>query len=55
MKDFWSAPEYSELLNIFSETLGKYIIRGEGTAKDVLDECTKKWEQVFSDAGYYKK
>jgi multiple sugar transport system substrate-binding protein len=54
-KDFWAAPEYSELLNIFSETLGKYIIRNEGTAKGVLDECTKRWEDVFRNAGYYKK
>lgn len=53
MKDFWNVPEYSELLNIFSETLGKYIIRNEGSAKEVLDECTQKWEQVFEDAGYY--
>ena len=52
-KDFWSVPEYSELMNIFSETLGKYIIRGEGTAMEVLQECTEKWTEVFEDAGYY--
>ncbi len=53
MKDFWSAPEYSELLNIFSETIGTYIIRSESSAKEVLEECTRKWEEVFGDAGYY--
>jgi multiple sugar transport system substrate-binding protein len=52
-KDFWSVPEYSELLNIFSETLGKYIIRGESSAQEVLQRCTELWEEVFDDAGYY--
>lgn len=51
-KDFWSVPEYSEMLNIFSETLGKYIIRGEGTAMEALQDCTEKWTEVFEDAGY---
>jgi multiple sugar transport system substrate-binding protein len=54
-KDFWAVPEYSDLMKTFSETLGKYIIRNEGTAKGVLDECTQKWETTFRDAGYYKK
>jgi hypothetical protein len=41
------------LLNIFSETLGKYVIRNEGTAKEALDNCVEKWTTVFEDAGYY--
>jgi len=52
LKDFWSVPEYSELLSIMSQTVGPYVINGEGTAQAALDECAAQWTQVFKDAGY---
>jgi multiple sugar transport system substrate-binding protein len=52
MKDFWAVPQYGELLESFSKTIGAYVIRGEGTAKQALDKLTQQWEQVFRDAGY---
>jgi multiple sugar transport system substrate-binding protein len=52
MKDFWAVPEYGQLLETFSKTVGAYIIRDEGTAEQALDKVTAQWTQIFEDAGY---
>ena len=51
-KDFWAVPEYGQLLETYSKTIGNYIIRGEGTAQGALDKLTEQWTQIFQDAGY---
>ena len=53
MRDWWACPEYGELLETFSKEVGAYIIRDEGTAKGALDRVTKKWTDIFDEAGYY--
>ena len=55
MRDWWACPEYGDLLQTFSREVGRYIIKGEGTAKEALDNVTKKWEAIFDEAGYYDK
>jgi multiple sugar transport system substrate-binding protein len=52
MKDFWAVPEYGQLLESFSKTVGAYIIRDEGTAEGALDKVAAQWTQIFKDAGY---
>lgn len=52
-KDWWAVPEYDELLRTFSETIADYVIKGNGTAKQALEKCTKQWESIFEEAGYY--
>jgi len=52
MKDFWSIPEYGKLFESMAETVGAYVIRGEGTAKGALDDLTKQWTNIFKEAGY---
>ncbi len=54
MKDFWAEPEYAQLLESFSKSIGAYVIRGEGTAQQALDKCTDEWTSVFKKAGYLK-
>jgi multiple sugar transport system substrate-binding protein len=54
MRDWWACPEYADLLETFSKTVGNYIIRDQGTAKDALDKVTQKWTDIFTEAGYYK-
>jgi multiple sugar transport system substrate-binding protein len=54
MKDFWAEPQYGELLTTFSQNVGGYIIRDEGTAKQALDKTAKQWEDIFKKAGYLK-
>ncbi|MHB1252640.1 MAG: ABC transporter substrate-binding protein, partial [Candidatus Humimicrobiaceae bacterium] len=52
MKDFWSVPEYSELLKTMSADFGPFIISGKGTAQEAADKCAASWTQIFKDAGY---
>ena len=53
MKDFWAVPEYGELLETYSKTIGNYVIRGQGTAQGALDTLTEQWTRIFEAAGYY--
>ncbi len=48
MKDFWNHPDYAELIEIFARTMGNFIIRGEGTAEEALQQCTEEWTEVLS-------
>jgi multiple sugar transport system substrate-binding protein len=52
-KDWWACPEYDVLLRTFSETIAGYVVGGKGTAKEVLNKCTRQWESIFKEAGYY--
>jgi multiple sugar transport system substrate-binding protein len=53
LKDWWAVPEYAQTIRTFAETVGKYVIAGEGTAKQALDSVAQQWHQVFEKAGYY--
>ena len=55
LRDWWACPEYADLLESFSKTVGGYIIRGQGTAKQALDRVTEQWTQIFTEAGYYNQ
>ncbi|HAK47377.1 MAG TPA: ABC transporter substrate-binding protein [Spirochaeta sp.] len=48
MKDFWSHPDYGELMEIASRTLGNYIIRDNGTAEEALQACADEWDAVIN-------
>jgi multiple sugar transport system substrate-binding protein len=52
-KDWWANPEYDVLLRTFSQTIADYVVGGEGTAEQALEECTREWERIFREAGYY--
>jgi len=55
LRDWWACPEYADLLETFSKTVGNYIIRDQGTAKQALDKVTELWTGIFTEAGYYNK
>ena len=55
MQDFWNVPEYGMLFQSMAKTVGNYIIRNQGTAKEALDSLADQWTQIFKDAGYYNK
>lgn len=52
-RDFWSVPEYNELFESMAKTLGGFVVRGEGTAKQALDSLAKQWTDIFKRGGYY--
>ena len=53
LQDWWAVPQYDEMLRTFSEILGAYVITGEGTAEEALQEVTEIWEGIFEEDGYY--
>jgi len=51
VKDFWAVPEYAELLTAANARIYPYIVGGEGTAKEVLDNLTADWDATFKKYG----
>lgn len=51
VKDFWAEPAYASLLLPMQDRVHKYVIAGEGTAKQALDGLVKDWVEVFEDEG----
>lgn len=47
VKDFWAVPEYGELQEVYNLKLNKYVVLGEGTAKEALDSTVLAWENIF--------
>jgi multiple sugar transport system substrate-binding protein len=53
LKDWWAVPEYAQTIRTYAETVGRYVVGGEGTAKQALDSVAEQWHEVFEKAGYY--
>ncbi len=53
LQDWWAVPQYDEMIRTFSEELGSYVISGEGTAEEALQEVTDIWTNIFEEDGYY--
>ena len=53
-QDWWATPQYDEMLRTFSEIIGAYVIAGEGTAEEALQEVTDIWTEIFEEDGYYE-
>ena len=51
VKDFWAEPAYASLLLPMQDRVHKYVIAGEGTAKEALDGLVEEWTEVFEDEG----
>lgn len=51
VKDFWAEPAYASLLLSMQDRVHKYVIAGEGTAKEALDALVEDWIEVFEDEG----
>ena len=55
IKDFWTVPEYSELLAVSQKYWSGYVITDKYTAEEAMDMVAKEWEDIFEYAGYYKE
>lgn len=51
-RDFWALPEYGQLFESYAKIVGAYVIRGEGTAEEALNEVLDVWTEIFKEAGY---
>jgi multiple sugar transport system substrate-binding protein len=55
IKDFWSVPEYAELLAVSQKYLNLYVTTDEITAEHALSSIADEWESIFENGGYYKE
>jgi multiple sugar transport system substrate-binding protein len=54
VKDFWNIPIFNELLVITQTNFSKFIIEGEGTAKETMDTIAVEQDKVLKENGYIK-
>lgn len=51
VKDFWAEPAYASLLLAMQDRVHKYVVAGQGTAKEALDGLVRDWTEIFEDEG----
>jgi multiple sugar transport system substrate-binding protein len=51
VKDFWNIPAYGELIETTARNLQAYVVGGEGTAKETLDNLALESHEILVDAG----
>jgi multiple sugar transport system substrate-binding protein len=51
VKDFWNIPVFGQMLEPVNRVMHAYIVDGQGTAKDVLDQIAAEHRQILVDEG----
>ncbi len=51
VKDFWAEPAYASLLQAMQDRVHTYVVAGQGTAKEALDDLVIDWSEIFEDEG----
>ncbi|MFN2189530.1 MAG: carbohydrate ABC transporter substrate-binding protein, partial [Candidatus Promineifilaceae bacterium] len=51
VKDFWNVPVYAELLTVAQQELGNFIVLGEGTAQEAMDNIAEQHTVILEEAG----
>lgn len=51
VKDFWNVPVFGELLEVAQREFGRYILEGEGTAEEAMNNIAEAHDQILRDAG----
>jgi multiple sugar transport system substrate-binding protein len=54
-KDFWAVPEYTDMMAISQKYWYQYVVEGNITAEDAMNNIAKEWEAIFDQKGYYKE
>ena len=52
VKDFSNIPEFGQLLEVAQRYLHAYVVGGEGTAQDALDNMAAEMDGILVEAGY---
>jgi multiple sugar transport system substrate-binding protein len=52
VKDFWNIPEFGELLEITQRELGRFIVEGEGTAEEAMNNIAEEHDRILREKGY---
>ena len=51
VKDFWNIPEFGQLLEPAQRNLHAFVVGGEGTAQEAMDNIANEHDQILVDAG----
>ncbi|MBI5666917.1 MAG: sugar ABC transporter substrate-binding protein [Chloroflexi bacterium] len=51
VKDFWNIPQFGELLEPAQTYLTGYVVGGEGTAQEAMDNIAEAHQEILVDAG----
>jgi multiple sugar transport system substrate-binding protein len=51
VKDFWNIPQFGQLLEPTQRYLHAYVVGGEGTAQEALDEIAFAQDEILFEAG----
>jgi multiple sugar transport system substrate-binding protein len=51
VKDFWNVPVYGELLAIAQREFGRFVLEGQGTAEEAMNNIATEHDQILRDAG----
>ncbi len=51
VKDFWQEPSYAILMQDMQKRLHDYVVAGQGTAQEALDQLKADWTATFEDDG----
>jgi len=55
VKDFWTIPQYAEMLSTAQKRWHPYIVANKGgAAEDVQNALMKDWEKILRDGGLLK-
>ncbi len=54
VKDFWNIPIYAQLLQVTQTNFHKFIVEGQGTAKDTMDTIAAEQDKILKENGYIK-
>jgi multiple sugar transport system substrate-binding protein len=52
VKDFWNIPEYTQLLEVTQHELYKFIVEGQGSAREAMDIIAEVHETILMEHGY---
>jgi multiple sugar transport system substrate-binding protein len=52
VKDFWNIPEFGQLLEVAQRYLHAYVVGGEGTAQEAMDNMAAEMDEILLEAGY---
>jgi multiple sugar transport system substrate-binding protein len=50
VKDFWNVPVFAELLTVAQQELGNFIVAGEGTAQEAMDNIANQHDEILREA-----
>lgn len=54
VKDFWNIPIYAQLLTVTQNNFSKFIVEGQGTAKETMDTIAAEHDKILKENGFIK-